>query len=415
MSPPNSTTIFLGKRVHHRNEADPLQRAMTIVGWKEVTKAEAAGVIWDVETLSDPLLSLELRPHQIINRVPAMLHCCRKAVFARVLTRLRAIMPPGSPLNDGHYLPKQWALPQQHGILAPLVEERAAECKRKGMAAPMYIVKPDGGSMGDGIMLTPEPCKASWNSANDRVVQEYIGAPLLLDGLKFDLRLYVLVTSTNPVRGYLYHEGLARFAVDAYVAPSKDNMRNVHMHLTNYSLNKKCDAFVATDEADGGEDGSKRTVSSVFEALRRAGVVADVDALWDDIAALVSRSLAVLQPILSAAQAEPAQRCFQVLGFDVLLDRHCRPWLIEINDHPSFRIDLSYDEPGVYSMNGSTSVPSPVDEAIKVRAPGPCSPEAHRDTHRDHPSSALAPGPNAHRCAAARGRDIWAPLLAALT
>ena len=43
---------------------------------------------------------------------------------------------------------------------------------------------------------------------------------------------------------------------------------------------------------------------------------------------------------------------FQVLGFDVLLDSKARPWLLEMNDHPSFRIDLSFDEPGQYSIDG---------------------------------------------------------------
>ena len=60
------------------------------------------------------------------------------------------------------------------------------------------------------------------------------------------------------------------------------------------------------------------------------------------------------------------RRCFQVLGVDILLDGKARPFLLEINDHPSLRIDLSFDEPGQYSMNGLNSIPSPVDEAIKV-------------------------------------------------
>ena len=39
------------------------------------------------------------------------------------------------------------------------------------------------------------------------------------------------------------------------------------MHLTNYSLNKKADGFKHSTAVDGGDDGSKRTVSSVFASL----------------------------------------------------------------------------------------------------------------------------------------------------
>ena len=49
------------------------------------------------------------------------------------------------------------------------------------------------------------------------IVCRYLNNPLLIDGFKFDLRLYVAVTSYDPLVIYMYEEGMTRLVEDKYV------------------------------------------------------------------------------------------------------------------------------------------------------------------------------------------------------
>ncbi len=80
----------------------------------------------------------------------------------------------------------------------------------------MYIIKPELGSQGRGIKLINSFSEIPENYSQNLVVQEYIENPLLIDSLKFDLRVYVLVTCCDPLKVFLYTDGLARFATKKY-------------------------------------------------------------------------------------------------------------------------------------------------------------------------------------------------------
>ena len=88
---------------------------------------------------------------------------------------------------------------------------------KKHTRSKVYIVKPENGCQGQGIFLIQNPLKLE--KERSLVVQEYMSSPMLLDGLKFDLRLYVLVTCIAPLRVFLYDDGLVRLATEGTNGP----------------------------------------------------------------------------------------------------------------------------------------------------------------------------------------------------
>ena len=91
------------------------------------------------------------------------------------------------------------------------------------------------------------------------LASHYIMHPHLINGLKYDLRVYVLVTSYLPLKIYLYQDGLVRFATELYsLDPRKINHK--YIHLTNFSINKNNKAKFASplyEESDPDDTCSK--------------------------------------------------------------------------------------------------------------------------------------------------------------
>lgn len=100
------------------------------------------------------------------------------------------------------------------------------------------------------------------------IVQEYVEDPLLIDGMKFDLRIYVLLRSVNPLKIYVYEEGLSRLATCAYEKPGSGNQRNMRMHLTNYAINKFSPDFIFNKSEDEDNIGHKRSYTATIKVLK---------------------------------------------------------------------------------------------------------------------------------------------------
>ena len=74
------------------------------------------------------------------------------------------------------------------------------------------------------------------------IVQKYVAKPHLINDTKYDLRIYVLLTSLSPLRIFLYDDGLVRFASNAYSSDA-NSLSDVFTHLTNYSINKNSSTY----------------------------------------------------------------------------------------------------------------------------------------------------------------------------
>lgn len=91
----------------------------------------------------------------------------------------------------------------------------------------------------------------------------YVMDPELVDGYKTSFRVYVLITSYDPLRVYIFPDGLTRICSEKYSA-DVDTMDNLYQHLTNVDINHVNEAkFVENISDDIDNDGLRLYVVGV--------------------------------------------------------------------------------------------------------------------------------------------------------
>lgn len=296
-----------------------------------------------------PELLRALRPSQKTNHFPGSWNLGRKDVIWKNISRMQRkhgrtyqITPQGFVLPKG------------------TISWEAARARSPGA---LWIWKPCSQSCGRGIKVISSSIQQDEGRELGRrrgVVQRYVDNPLLIDGYKFDLRIYVVVLSYDPLKVYINDEGLVRLATERY-SSAPETLQSRTMHLTNYSVNKSSPAFVQNrDAAERGEEegkpdeemrASKWSLRELREHFDQKGL--DYDLMFDRIKDVIIKGLiAVELPIreewAKALEDDPSggwaargpagahrSTCFEMYGFDVLVDDQLRPWLLEVNICPS--------------------------------------------------------------------------------
>jgi len=121
-----------------------------------------------------------------------------------------------------------------------------------------------------------------------------------MEGMKFDLRLYVLVMGIDPLRIYLSKEGLARLSTKLYQKVDDNNVEDMMMHLTNYAVNKTSAAFEANRDEKFDAIGHKRSLRFTLRYLKRAENAQPNDVM-DQIKDIIIKTLIAGQPHVSEA------------------------------------------------------------------------------------------------------------------
>ncbi|KAK7103452.1 hypothetical protein V1264_018343 [Littorina saxatilis] len=322
----------VGERYHlafkfGSTECKIIRNILAAHGFHEVhPNSQDYNIVWTNSHLK-PFTLRTMTEFQKINHFPRSYELTRKDRLYKNIQRMQQIK--GAKHFD--FVPQSFVLPGEYQeFCSQFLKDRGP-----------WIVKPVASSRGRGVFLCNHPDQVPLDE--NLIVSHYLHNPLVIDGFKFDVRLYVAVTSYDPLVIYLYEEGLTRFATVKYERSTK-HIRNQCMHLTNYSVNKRSNDYVKNDDPDVEDYGNKWSMGAMLRYLRSMG--RDTAALMMRIEDVVIKTLLSVElSIATACKMFMPYRsnCFELYGFDILVDNDLKPWVLEVNLSPSLACDSPLD------------------------------------------------------------------------
>lgn len=215
-------------------------------GWNMIENTDMFNLQWTGYVM--PIDIKDLNKYQKTNHFPGSTQLGRKDLLWRNMNRLRIKFP------------QEFSITPMSFILSDDWDQFQADRALPENEKILYILKPVSASCGRGIKIVDS--KQSISHREGMLASRYLMNPHLINTLKYDLRIYVLVTSFNPLKVYVYNDGLVRFATEPYSVDPK-SINHKYVHLTNFSINKKNTAkFVKNNDRDDsdaeeGNDSSK--------------------------------------------------------------------------------------------------------------------------------------------------------------
>ncbi|KAG2488455.1 hypothetical protein HYH03_012961 [Edaphochlamys debaryana] len=343
----------------------PVKAAFREAGFRPTRKGRRWLVQWG--GILDAATFAKLHAFQRVNHFPGTWELGHKGHLYRNVYNARRRCRGGPAAEAFDIVPRFYVMPRDY-------EEFRQDVER--FPERLYIQKPTNSSRGRGIRMVTRPDSIP-RDAKDVLVQHYVANPLLLNGYKFDMRVYAAATCMDPLRLYVFHDGLARLATEPYSADKADLSKRC-VHLTNYSVNKKSNKFVkagAGGEAGPGAGagagaggqaasaaalgragrasdpasectGSKWSLSGLRAYLEARGLGPGWEAVWRQVCDIIAAAVIAAEPRMNTEfkmKVPHRNNCFEVWGFDIMLTDAFRAWLIEANTCPSLAADSGLD------------------------------------------------------------------------
>lgn len=315
----------------YKNVPDCITKPLENAGVVRTTSFLKANLIWKL-LKPDKMFTLikKLNSSQRYNHFPCTWQIGRKDN----LWRNFSIFQKEFGKNHFSYVPDTFILPEDETAfkenILPLIKNNKAD--------KMYILKPVASSRGRGIkLLTPTS-----SIPNKCIISSYISNPHIINNKKYDLRIYVFISSFNPLKIYLYREGLVRFASEDY---DSNNLFNKFIYLTNYSINKENEHFDANVSSLDQCTGSKWSLSALRSYFEKEKL--DFSIIWNKIKDIIIKTSITIEKVttdkVNSLLDENNNNLFELYGFDILIDSNLDAWLMEVNLNPSLNTDTALD------------------------------------------------------------------------
>jgi tubulin polyglutamylase TTLL1 len=311
-------------------------------GWTKCVDGDSDwNIYWasvgTVRQIFNPDTGYRLHDMQLINHFPNHFELTRKDLMVKNIKRYVKEQGKGDA-SAMDFVPVTYLLPADYTLFVE-------EFRRNPNA--MWIMKPTGRSQGKGIFIINKLAQIKKWSTSSRwaqmplkeayVISRYVENPLLIGGKKFDLRIYVLVTSYRPLRVYQYCHGFARFCNAKYNTDMGD-IDNPFIHLTNVAIQKH-------DQDYNAKHGGKWHIQNLRLYIEATFGLDASNKLFLAMDNLIINSLKAVQNVMINDR-----HCFECYGYDVLIDQDLKPWLVEVNASPSLSTTTDSDRIMKYSL-----------------------------------------------------------------